>query len=410
MNSAAHATVYGNGRLHVGNSYNTEIHNYNEPSGSRCLADLRLSDPRDDKTRIEQTKGGLLKDSYNRLLWIKGDPGKGKTMLLIGIVDELERQLRPSEQSATDTNADDAVLSYFFCQGTGSSLNNATAVLRGRVFLLAVQQPSLASHLREKYEHSGSKLFEDANAFFALSEILSGMLRDPSLARAYIVINALDECETGLQQLLKLVVENTSASRVKWIVSSRKATGTFLWVTLVIKEPEHVKSWYVLQVVKEVPTGLEELYARIMKQIQQLERGDPVYCRLVLSAATLSYRPLHGLELGVLTGLPEEILSKAESFRGLLSMCGSFLTVRDDRVFIIHQSAKDYLSDKVTTIIFPPGRAEAHHGIFLQSLHSMRKSLRRDIYGLSHAGFSIDDLEILGLDPLASCADSLRVF
>ncbi|KAM5357557.1 hypothetical protein ACJZ2D_016141 [Fusarium nematophilum] len=68
MNSAAHATVYGNGRLHVGNSYNTEIHNYNEPSGSRCLADLRLSDPRDDKTRIEQTKGGLLKDSYKWIL------------------------------------------------------------------------------------------------------------------------------------------------------------------------------------------------------------------------------------------------------------------------------------------------------------------------------------------------------
>jgi hypothetical protein len=28
-----------------------------------CLADLLLTDPRDDKTRIEQTKGGLLNDS-----------------------------------------------------------------------------------------------------------------------------------------------------------------------------------------------------------------------------------------------------------------------------------------------------------------------------------------------------------
>jgi hypothetical protein len=64
-----------------------------------CLHDLFVADPRTDKKRIEDTKGGLLKDSspwilkdddfvqfrndrQNRLLWIKGDPGKGKTMLL----------------------------------------------------------------------------------------------------------------------------------------------------------------------------------------------------------------------------------------------------------------------------------------------------------------------------------------
>jgi hypothetical protein len=65
----------------------------------KCIQDLRLTDPRDDKKRIEDTKGGLLEDSYrwilentdfqqwrsaqqSRMLWIKGDPGKGKTMLL----------------------------------------------------------------------------------------------------------------------------------------------------------------------------------------------------------------------------------------------------------------------------------------------------------------------------------------
>src|SRR5438045_6371557 len=58
-----------------------------------CIQHLRLTDPHDDKRCIEETKGGLLEDSYNwilensefqqwrnyqqsRLLWIKGDPGK----------------------------------------------------------------------------------------------------------------------------------------------------------------------------------------------------------------------------------------------------------------------------------------------------------------------------------------------
>jgi hypothetical protein len=40
-------------------------------SKDRCLADLRFTDPRDDRARIEQTKGGLLKDSYK---WILDQP------------------------------------------------------------------------------------------------------------------------------------------------------------------------------------------------------------------------------------------------------------------------------------------------------------------------------------------------
>lgn len=81
-----------------------------------CLEDLRLSDPRDDKRRIKDTKGGLFRgasswildhddfqrwrdDDEARVLWVKGDPGKGKTMLVMSIVEDLERQLQcPSGQ------------------------------------------------------------------------------------------------------------------------------------------------------------------------------------------------------------------------------------------------------------------------------------------------------------------------
>jgi len=111
----------------------------------QCLKHLRLTDPRDDKARMERIKGGLLQDSYrwvldnsdfkrwrdnpeSRLLWIKGDPGKGKTMLLCGIINELDRD-----------NSDNTCrrnVAYFFCQATDSRINNATAVLRGLIYLL----------------------------------------------------------------------------------------------------------------------------------------------------------------------------------------------------------------------------------------------------------------------------------
>lgn len=194
----------------------------------RCLQDLRLTDPRDDKKRIEDTKGGLLKDSYrwilqnlefcqwrddqqSRLLWIKGDPGKGKTMLLCGIVDEVEESV-PSA----------ALVAYFFCQATDSRINSATAVLRGLLYVLVNQQPSLVSHIRAKYDHAGKALFEDANAWVALCEIFTNILRDPNLSRTHLVIDALDECVVDRQRLLDFVVEQSSlSSSVKWIVSSR---------------------------------------------------------------------------------------------------------------------------------------------------------------------------------------------
>jgi hypothetical protein len=111
----------------------------------KSIQDLHLTDPRDDKKRIEDSKGGLLDDSYrwifensnfqewrtaqqSRLLWIKGDPGKGKTMLLCGIINELEKSM-----------VETALLSYFFCQATDSRINNATAVLRGLIYVLVDQ-------------------------------------------------------------------------------------------------------------------------------------------------------------------------------------------------------------------------------------------------------------------------------
>src|SRR3954454_16916932 len=86
-----------------------------------CLRDLRTTNSHDDKDRIKNANGGLLRDSYawildneqykqwhddenNRLLWIKGDPGKGKTMLLCGIIEELARSI-----------GDTANISFFFC-------------------------------------------------------------------------------------------------------------------------------------------------------------------------------------------------------------------------------------------------------------------------------------------------------
>ena len=81
-------------------------------------------------------------------------------MLLYGIINELKRFMTKPD-----------LLSYFFYQATDSRINNATAMLRGLIYMLVDQQPSLVSHVQKKYDQRGKTLFEDVNAWVALSEI-----------------------------------------------------------------------------------------------------------------------------------------------------------------------------------------------------------------------------------------------
>jgi len=458
------APIYGEGAEGAFRRLLDEIHKL-----GKCIQDIRLTDPRDDKKRIEETKGGLLEGSYrwvlesasfqqwhedpqSRLLWIKGDPGKGKTMLLCGVVEELKKST-PN------------LLSFFFCQGTDSRINNATAVLRGLIYLLVNQQPSLAPYLRKKYDQAGPSVFEDTNAWVALSDIFTNMIQDPDLKMACLIIDALDECVVDLPKLLDLVIlTSASSARIKWLLSSQnemhikqklkcvdvkarlslelkqnaervsravdvyiddklsrleslgddnhlrrqvrdtlrqKADGTFLWVALVIQELEGPESWDPLQVVEEAPSGLHQLYDRMVSQIQRLKERNAEICRLLLSTACVAYRPLYLAEMGSLCGLPGQASVLVKNVRTIVAMCGSFLTVKDDHVYFIHQSAKDYLSDKMRDTVFPSQR-EIHYNMFSWSLKVMSSALKRDIYSLIAPGFPVDKVQVPADDPLAT--------
>ncbi|KFA70758.1 hypothetical protein S40288_09228 [Stachybotrys chartarum IBT 40288] len=437
----------------------------------RCLADLRSTDPRDDKKRIEDDKGGLLQDSYgwvldhaefqqwrdsedSSLLWIKGDPGKGKTMVLCGIINDLEASTPSS------------IISFFFCQATDVRINNATSVLRGLVYLLVSQQPTLISHVRKKYDDAGKSLFEGANAWVALLGIFNSILQDPTLEMTYLVIDALDECLTDLPKLLDFIIRvSSSSTHIKWLVSSRNehqiesemmsidekvilsleskqnaeqishavnsyidyklstfkslrgrdllrlqvrdflrqnASSTFLWVALVVQELKGLEHWDLLQAAEELPTDLYPLYDRMAGQIQRLSRRTLEFCKTILSTVVIAYRPLYLAEIGGLSGLPEQISGVADDVRKIVTMCGSFLAVRDNRIYLVHQSAKDYLSDRASTFLFPYGAATMHRSIFARSLELMSASLRRDMYCLGAPGFPINHVREPEPDPLAT--------
>jgi hypothetical protein len=435
-----------------------------------CVRDIRYTDPRHDKKRIEDTKGGLLAASYrwvldnttfqqwrqdphSRLLWVKGDPGKGKTMLLCGIINELHSSLPKN-----------ALLSYFFCQATDSRINNATAVLRGLLYMLVSQQPSLVSHIRKRHDHAGKALFEDANAWVALTEIFADVLQDSQLRATYLVIDALDECVTDLAKLLYFIAKQSSASsRVKWIMSSRNwpeieeqleraghkvrlsleldakseattahavfiqqkvtqlaqkgqyeaeiqhavlqhlmsnANGTFLWVTLACQDLASTPKSNVLEKLASFPLGLDPLYKRMLRQI--IVSDGAGICRRVLALTAILYRPVTIPELVSLVEPLENFVDNLGSVQEIISLCGPFLTLREDTVYFVHQSAKDFISTTAFDEVFPDGIQAVHRVIFSRSLATLSRTLHRDMYNLEGPGYPSDDVQPPNPDPLAS--------
>ncbi|KAL2862490.1 WD40-repeat-containing domain protein [Aspergillus lucknowensis] len=431
-----------------------------ESKYNECLRALRVTDPRLDKKRIEDSEDHLLKDSYawilndraflswrdnhdTRLLWIKGDPGKGKTMMMIGLVNELSKHLEKRSGSG--------ILSYFFCQSTDARLNNAGSVLRGLIYLLVDQQKTLLQYLQKAYDTEGDQLFQGPNAIYALEPILFDML-DGLSTRVYLMVDGLDECDSDLSRLLDLITRNVSKpeSKVKWLVTSRyrhdienwlqpnghcqkinlelnsthisravntfidnkvselarrmryddnlqrevqnhlykNAEGTFLWVALVCKRLQTVPRVKIKlelpKVLEEFPPRLEQLYERMMDQILNGEVAES--CTRILSAVTLTYRPLHLKELVTAAGLPPELLYDLLLVRELVNLCGSFVTVREETIYFVHQSAKDYFSTGKGTSIFPTGKEEGHVVITRRSLEVMSNTLQRNIGGLKTPG------------------------
>lgn len=200
----------------------------------RFLHDICETDPRNEKIRIEQSKGGVLGQCYNwvfqcpelqerqenrdtRLLWLKGTPGKGKTMAMIGLVDTLTDQMNAQTRS---------YLSYFFCQNSIPHLNNANSVLRALIWKLLWMNRSLSKYIPDEYickKDRGREIFDGPNAFAILTSMLAVMLRDPSLNTVFLLIDALDECDSGMRELLDWIIKESSESstRAKWLLSSR---------------------------------------------------------------------------------------------------------------------------------------------------------------------------------------------
>lgn len=444
----------------------SEIRKERTKEEDECLRDMHVTDPSLDKKRIEYTNGGLLKDSYiwilsnaeflrwqnshnGGILWIKGDPGKGKTMLLCGLIDELQ--------------ADGATRPYyFFCQASNSRLNSATKVLCSLVYSIACEDEQALSYVMEKYKHAGKELFSNINAWSALSQIMAHILLNVSLKDKVFIIDGLDECVTDLAPLLDFIAQAPGLSEARWIVSSRNwptieeklnaspkklplslelneqsisdavrvyiqhkvnqlaiskgleddsrgalqayltnnANGTFLWVSLVCTKLSdgEVRKRHLPDLMKAFPPGLVPLYGRMMAQVCNSIDAD--LCIQVLEMISLTYQPISLTELASFVQIPAND-DGLEELKNIVATCGSFLVLKDDVVYFVHQSAKDFLLNNASKQVFTDGIPCKHHDMFSRSIQILSQTLRRDMYSLRHPAAQKKEASAYDPDPLA---------
>ncbi|UKZ78180.1 hypothetical protein TrVFT333_005915 [Trichoderma virens FT-333] len=354
-------TLGNNATLNQGD-FNITVNTTSSDAKKKFLRNISKIDPVYDKKRIQTLKGPFLHESFrwvldhdnfnrwrkesNGIFWIKGDPGKGKTMLLCGIIDEFGKDAELSSN-----------LSYFFCQATDSRINTATAVLGGLIFSIVSRHETVFSHIQAKYEDR----LEGPNAWFVLCEMFEAVIQNLPFKEPVFVVDALDECIKDCSALLRFIVQ--TSGRVRWLISSRnekaierelrsiqspqildlehaeytsnsveiyinsrirqiealkddevlraktlkilkdKSMGTFLWVALVVEQLCNAAHWQVEDVLEEVPEGLESLYGLILNQASlrlssarwKLKGQDA--CQILLSIVTTAERPLRLKEL-----------------------------------------------------------------------------------------------------------------
>ncbi|WAO95884.1 HET domain-containing protein [Fusarium falciforme] len=377
-----------------------EVYSATDQKNFRRLRRMLRIDPRKVKGQIEDTSGGLQKDSHRwllnhegfhrfqndpqtPLLWISGGPGTGKAMLLCGLIDEL--------------SAKPTALSYFFYRASNPRLNSGVAVLRGLLYVLACQRPSLISG----YDLLGKQRDEDTSTWEPLAKLVSSTLEDPLLEGAVLVVDALNECSADRESLIEFTKK---PSRVKWIISSRDLPDVrddwngLSQVTLRLEAHEDVISHFVDTYIQRKPgnLGREKNFDRKTRSI--LNSPHSSLCKRILAIATVVFCPVTLEELGNLDFELQDV--NEELLEELILTCGPFLTLHKKTIDFVHLSAREFLLSAGYRLVMPLGVAHQQARVFFASMKCLINTLREDIYSLQNSGVRIHEVPRLDPGPL----------
>ena len=318
------------------------------------------------------------------LLWLKGIPGSGKSVLCSQLINHLKK-------------ADDCMVAFYLCNSY-SNQNHCLQILKSIAAQLLRSHREMASYVVHEFASQGQN-----PSITKLRKLLANMQRK----KTRIVVDGLDEIEgsehsqviTELDRLTKVkdasckvLISSREDSTISKLLRQKatlsltdeqeeihkaievfinheirglkdrfkesvlatiaqkligKAGGMFLWVRLVIATFEDVYSIQELHMaVDSLPKGLDGAYGRIIERIQKdMSEGNRAKTVRILSWIAFSCRPLKVHELLDGVTLHEDNLVLNEISRleaSVLELCKPIIEETHGNVVeFVHFSAKE---------------------------------------------------------------------
>lgn len=130
----------------------------------------------------------------------------------------------------------------------------------------------------------------------------------------------------------------------------RKASGSFLWVKLALDRIRN--NWHTKEDIKaaltELPEGMEPLYLRMIEIVRAQPRKTCEMATRILTWTACSFRPLEIEELKI--GLFPEFVNFANLRSTVEEICGHFVVINKSKVYLIHETARQFLFRKTTDL------------------------------------------------------------
>ena len=86
-----------------------------------------------------------------------------------------------------------------------------------------------------------------------------------------------------------------------------------------------------------------------------------ILCQSILAVVSVVRRPIILDELVSWVDIPAGLSSNCRRLAEIIGVCGSFLTLRGRTIFIVHQSARDFLLETASQTIFPSRIEDVHY-------------------------------------------------